>query len=88
MRFDDADEHIRSQLFLLTGGQEHRVGLADTGRGAEEDLQFAARGFGLFVLDACEESIGVGTFGHNQPRRRKRKKRNPMAPAIMVNAIG
>src|SRR5207244_5092153 len=39
---------------------QHRVGLADTGGGAEEDLQLAARPPGFLLSDADEQLIGIG----------------------------
>ncbi|MNY55761.1 hypothetical protein D3C86_1917680 [compost metagenome] len=45
MGFDYADQYIGVLLFRRLGGDQHRVGLADTGAGAEKNLQPAA--FGL-----------------------------------------
>ncbi len=59
--FDHADDDIDAQLFLPLRGGEHRIGLADAGRGAEEDFQLAARGAGFLFLHADEEGVGIGT---------------------------
>ena len=44
---DDADDDVETLGALLARGEQHRVGLADAGGGAEEDLQPAAAPFGL-----------------------------------------
>jgi len=41
-------------------GEQHAVGLADAGRGAEEDLQPAAPALGVLALDSGEQSVRVG----------------------------
>ena len=70
MCFDIADDHIHALIPALVRSFEHGVGLADTGRVAQEDLQRAARLARLFRLDARQEFIGVGTgalVGHGYP---------------------
>ena len=42
MRFHHADDHVGPLAPLGPGGAQHFVGLADAGRGAEEQLQAAA----------------------------------------------
>jgi hypothetical protein len=87
---DDADDDIAAKFLLPSRGTEHGVGLADAGRGAEENLQLAAGSFGFLFLNTRQELIGVRTsiVHHSHPRRRKRKKRNPIAPTISVSASG
>ena len=43
---------------------EHRVGLADAGGGAEEDLEPSAASGLLVALDAAQERVGVGAHEH------------------------
>ena len=57
---DVADDDVHPVGPLLTGGFEHRVGLADSGRGAEEHLELAAARASLFFLDAGQERFGIG----------------------------
>ncbi len=46
---------------LTLSGLEHRVGLPDAGRGAEEDLQSSAPALCFVSLDPSEQSVGVRT---------------------------
>ena len=39
---DDADDHVDAVVLAAPGRGQHLVGLADPGRGAEEDLEPAA----------------------------------------------
>ena len=67
---DDADDHVHPVGLELARGLEHREGLADTRRGAEEELEAAARLPRLFLLRAGEEDLGVGPLGgHRRPSR-------------------
>ena len=43
VRLDHADHDIDALRLAAAGGDQHLVGLADAGRGAEEDLELAAR---------------------------------------------
>ncbi len=61
MRLDDAHQHVHALVGARAGGLQHRVGLADAGRGAEEDLQPAALLPLLLALDLVEKLVGIGT---------------------------
>ena len=50
----DADDDIDAFLEARACGREHLEGLADAGRGAEEELQPAARA----LLRGCQQSVG------------------------------
>jgi hypothetical protein len=58
--FDQAHHHIHALLAQLAGGQQHGVGFADARRRAEKDLQLAALGMCLFLLEAVEQLVGIG----------------------------
>ena len=61
-----------ARLFFPRIG-EHRVGLADAGTGAEEDLQLPALRLDFLALHAREQGIGVGAvFGHLRLRDTRR----------------
>ena len=55
--FDDADHDVGAVARARLGGGEHFVGLADAGRGAEEDLQAATR----FPLGFRQQRLGGRT---------------------------
>ena len=57
---DVTDYDIPSGSELATGGFEHGVGLADTRRHAEEDLQLPALLASVLLLDSRQERIWVG----------------------------
>ena len=63
VQLDVADHEVDTVIALLTGGLEHRVRLADAGRGAEEHLQLAATLSSLQLLDAGQQRIGIGPGG-------------------------
>ncbi len=54
VRFHDADHDIHALGLATLGGDQHRVGLADAGRGAKEDLELAAR----FLLRRLQQRVG------------------------------
>ena len=54
VRLDHAGHGVHAGSALGAGGLQHRVGLADAGGGAEEDLQLAARPPGFLLSDANE----------------------------------
>ena len=58
MRFDHPDHDIGARA--LAGGTlaQHFIGLADAGRGAEKDLELAAR----LLLRLAEKGVGIGTI--------------------------
>ena len=68
MGLDHADDDIDSFAAFGLGGGEHFVGLADPGRGAQENLQAATR-----VLLASQQgvwrgsSVGVDALIHQVP---------------------
>jgi len=65
MGFDHADDNVRTLLGLLLRCTQHPVGLADTGRGAKEDLELAASRPGFLFLDAGEKFVRIGALvGH------------------------
>ena len=57
---DDADHDVGAVLALGAGLQEHLVGLADAGRGADEDAQLADAG--LLAPGCLQERLGRGTL--------------------------
>ncbi len=61
--FDQADDDVDALTLELACRVEHGVGLADAGRGAEEDLELAATllDFGGARFD--EQRVGIGTPG-------------------------
>ena len=62
---DDAGDDVDAGGALGARGLEHRVGLADAGGGAEEDLQLAPRPPRLFITHVRAEGIGIGPpLGH------------------------
>jgi hypothetical protein len=68
MGLDDADDDIHLVGLLLARREQHCVGLANAGRGAEEDFQPAALLGFLVALNASEQRIGVGAVrvgGHD-----------------------
>ena len=52
VRFDEANDHIPALFAQLASGQQHGVGLADAGRGAEKNLQLATPGTSFLFLEA------------------------------------
>ncbi|MDR8759380.1 hypothetical protein FEP90_01054 [Burkholderia multivorans] len=89
VRLDDADHDVDAVLPALARGLQHRVGLADAGRRAEEDLEPAAPLLFLVALQLVEQLIGIGAVhaggrrsareraseGIVGPNRRKRQRR-------------
>ncbi len=62
---DPDDDGALLVVDLAARGLEHRVGLADAWRGAEEDRQLAPRRLLLLLANAREELVGVGAaVGH------------------------
>ena len=59
VRFDDSHDDVGARGPLGTGVGEHRVGLADAGRGAEENAQLPARGGLLVALQAIEQRVRI-----------------------------
>ena len=60
MGFDEADDDVDALLLDRPRALQHREGLADAGRGADENEQPAA----LALLGQREQGVGVGsTFG-------------------------
>ena len=65
MGFDNADDYVGALGLLFARFGEHRVRLAHTCRGTEENLQPAALALSLLALDSREQRIRIGTlFGH------------------------
>ena len=60
VRLDIADDDVDAFGLLAPRRLEHRVGLADAGRRAEEDLQLAAARGPLLRLHVREQGIGIG----------------------------
>ena len=54
MRLDDADHDVATLAQAAMGCRQHLPGLADAGRGAEEDLVLAAR----LLLRRLQERVG------------------------------
>ena len=61
VRLDEADDDVDALLAQAARGREHRIGLADARRGAEEHLQPTAPAAGFLLLDAREQRVGIGT---------------------------
>ena len=65
---DVADYHVDAVRLELARGLEHREGLADPGRGAEEELEAAPSLPRLLLLRPGEEGLGIGPLsGHGLP---------------------
>ena len=69
VRLDHADHDVDAVDLAAARGRQHLVGLADAGRGAEEDLQLAA----LLLFRRLQERVGrgaclSGSSGHRSPR--------------------
>ena len=58
--FDHADHHIQSLRTQAPRFQQHRVGLADPGRGTEEDFELAARASCSAFWTRASNSSGLG----------------------------
>ena len=63
VRFDDADQHRAARRHLGPCRRQHRIGFADAGTGAEEDLQPAARRARGLGVDTGQQRIRIGTCG-------------------------
>ena len=59
VRLQDADDHVGPGAAQRLGRDQHRVGLADAGRGAEEDLQPPAGGARFLRFEFGEKLIGI-----------------------------
>ena len=57
---DDADDDVDVLQQLLACRRQHGEGLADAGRGAEEDLQLASRRPRFLRLETGEQFVGIG----------------------------
>ncbi len=74
--FDHADEDAAAGGCRLAGGGQHRVGLADAGRGAEKDLEPGA----AFAVRDREQGVGIGAVrvaGHGASIAELRRARCP-----------
>lgn len=60
VRLDHADDDVLPGEELLARHAEHGVGFADAGRGAEKNLQPAARGTRRLGVDPVEQLVGIG----------------------------
>ncbi len=60
VRLDVADHHVDALRLQRVRLLQHRVGLADAGGGAEEDLQPAAPGLRLLALHPREQRVRIG----------------------------
>ena len=67
VQLDVADDDVDAVVVLLARRLQHRVGLADTGRRAEEDLQLAAPRARFFFLHAREQRLGIGPLVRHDP---------------------
>ena len=56
---DEADYHIDTLGAAFVSGFEHGVGLPDTGRIPEEDLETSAMGSAVFRLHGVEQLVGI-----------------------------
>ncbi len=66
VRFHIARHHVQAFGTALVCRQQHAEGLADTGRGAEENLQAATATLGFGALHFFQQCVGVGTLiGHD-----------------------
>ena len=66
VRFDPPDDDIHPVTSLLVRSPQHRVGFPHARRGAEKDLELAARLLGLFSLHAPQQGIGIGSSFFHQ----------------------
>ncbi len=60
MRFGDADHHVRAFIGTAPRGLQHRIGLADARRRAEENLQPAPLTLFFVALQLVEQFIRIG----------------------------
>jgi hypothetical protein len=60
MRFGDADQHVDALVLAASRGLQHRVGLADSRRRAEENFQPAALTFFFVALQLVEQFVRIG----------------------------
>ncbi|CRM19086.1 hypothetical protein [Pseudomonas sp. 25 R 14] len=60
--FHHAGQHIAAQSGFTARRRKHRVGLAHAGVGAKVDTQLAAQGGLFFLLDTCQQGVGIGAF--------------------------
>ncbi len=67
MSFDIADDDVASGGEFAAGSLKHRVGFADAGSHAEEDLQPSTLGPGILFVQGCQQDIRIGprTIAHN-----------------------
>ncbi len=69
MGLDHADHRVIAGVQPLAGLEQHRIGLADSRGGAEEDLEAGARRALLLVRQALDQPVGVGAgFVHRSHR--------------------
>ncbi len=57
--FDNADHDVAAALQLTPGFGQHGVGLAHTGRGAEEDLEMTAPVLFRLIAEQLQQFVGV-----------------------------
>ena len=62
VRFHIARHHVQPFRAPLARSQQHAEGFADTGGGAEENLQAAAAAPGFGALHFFQQGIGIGTL--------------------------
>ena len=65
VRLDIADHDVGARRFRAKSRLEHRIGLADTGRGAEEHPQPSALRTRLLGLYLGEELVRIGAVFHH-----------------------
>ena len=70
--FNQADDYVTTARFFAAGRREHGVGLADAGRGAEENLEMPST-LSLGQGEQCirRSSLVCHFSGHSAPRGSK-----------------
>ena len=58
--FNQTDDQPDALFACHLRGSEHRVGFAHAGRSTKKQLQLAASGFLRFLLNLCQQGIGIG----------------------------
>ena len=74
VRLDVADDDVAAGRARAARRLEHRIGLANAGRGPEEDAQASARGARLLALERRQDRfrIAASGFAHGrQPSTRR-----------------
>src|SRR5262249_5602124 len=87
VRLDDANDDVAAFLTLDASRLEHRVGLPDPGRGAEEAGELARAGSPFLAPYVGEKSIRIGSLSHT-PVHTTAPVRRRIGPVRRANSDG